>query len=84
MHEDNRASHALYISARGGTGVYRYYWNGEEFDGPVKTVVATLCTYVVGTARIEDTGGNVKDIAVGFTAFCPTPFGCNDCELWRP
>jgi hypothetical protein len=83
--DSNKAWHVIYLSARGGSGIYRYYANGQSIDGPTYEVESTLCGgFVAGSARVEDTAGNSEDIQVGFNAFCPTPFGCNNCELWSP
>jgi hypothetical protein len=82
---NNQASHVVYLDARGGSGIYRYFHGGQELDGPTFVVTWTLCAgFITDGARIEDTAGNAADISIGFVPFCPTPPGCVDCELWNP
>lgn len=82
---DNTATHQIYLNGYGGSGVYRYFFDGRELSGPQFPLVTVLCSgFVAQSARVEDTAGNSKTVQIGFTAFCPTPYGCVDCELWKP
>jgi len=63
--KESRWYRSVYIGARGGDGIYTYYWNGEEVGGPTSSGVTFevngVGSAVIGTWRVVSGDGMVAE-----------------------
>ncbi|GAB4461193.1 MAG: hypothetical protein Kow00120_28590 [Anaerolineae bacterium] len=83
--DETNAYHLISINARGGSGAYTYYRDGQQLSSNQFVLAWTRCAGVVATTiRVDSSDGQSVSQPIGFNAFCPTPIGCSDCQLWSP
>ncbi len=84
--DENTAVHKIGLEAGGGSGDYTFDRDGQAITGNTFELRWTRCAGpVIMSVRVDSTDGqSVEQTLTLGEAFCPTPWGCNGCELWGP